>query len=78
MSKLEMEYDYDTDEEQILRAKKLLNRECIMAIDYFVKDDPLLLVGNLYTDLSKNSLLDNWSQMKIEKLLNYYYVILLN
>jgi hypothetical protein len=59
MSKLEMEYDYDTDEEQILRAKKLLNRECIMAIDYFVKDDPLLLVGNLYTDLSKNSLLDN-------------------
>lgn len=78
MSKLEMEYDYDTDEEQILRAKKLLNRECIMAIDYFVKDDPLLLVGNLYTDLSKNSLLDNWSQMKIEKLLNYYYVKLLN
>jgi hypothetical protein len=35
-------------------------------------------VGNLYTDLSKNSLLDNWSQMKIEKLLNYYYVKLLN
>ena len=55
MSKLEMEYDYDTDQEQIDRAKKLLSRENIMAIEYFVKDDPLLLVGNLLTDLSKNS-----------------------
>lgn len=53
MSKLEMEYDYDTDQEQIDRAKKLLNRENIMAIEYFVKDDPLLLVGNLLTDLTK-------------------------
>ena len=53
MSKLEMEYDYDTDQEQIDRAKKLLNRENIMAIEYFVKDDPLLLVGNLFTDLTE-------------------------
>lgn len=52
MSKLEMEYDYDTDQEQIDRAKHLLSRETIMAIDYFVKDDPLLLVGNLYNDLT--------------------------
>ena len=52
MSKLEMEYDYDTDQEQIDRVKNLLSRETIMAIDYFVKDDPLLLVGNLYSDLT--------------------------
>jgi hypothetical protein len=50
MSKLEMEYDYDTDEEQIQRAKKLLKRENVMAIEYFVKEEPLLLVGNLIPD----------------------------
>jgi hypothetical protein len=47
MSKLEMEYDYDTDEEQICRAKLLLNKEKILAIEYFVKEEPLFLVGNL-------------------------------
>ena len=52
MSKLEMEYDYDTDQEQIDRAKRLLGRENVMAIDYFVKDEPLLLVGNLFNDIS--------------------------
>ena len=52
MSKLEMEYDYDTDQEQIDRAKRLLARENCMAIDYFVKDEPLLLVGNLFHDLT--------------------------
>ena len=45
-----MEYDYDTDEEQIQRAKKLLKRENVMAIEYFVKEEPLLLVGNLSLD----------------------------
>lgn len=53
MSKLEIEYDYDTDQEQIDRAKSLLTRESIMAIDYFVRDDPLLLVGNLLNDMTK-------------------------
>ena len=47
MKKLEVEYDYDTDEEQVLRAKRLLKNETFMAIEYFVKDDPLFLVGNL-------------------------------
>jgi hypothetical protein len=51
MSKLEMEYDYDTDEEQIYRAKKLMIKENMMAVDYFVKEDPLLLVGNLNDNL---------------------------
>lgn len=47
MSKLELEYDYETDEEQLYRAKKLLKMDCIQAFDYFVKEDPVLLVGNL-------------------------------
>lgn len=48
MSKLELEYDYETDEEQLWRAKKLLKMDCIQAFDYFVKEDPVLLVGNLH------------------------------
>lgn len=47
MKKLELEYDYDTDEEQICAAKSMLWRENIDAVDYFVKEDPLILVGNL-------------------------------
>ena len=47
MSKLELEYDYETDEEQLIRAKKLLKQDCIQAFDFFVKEDPVLLVGNL-------------------------------
>lgn len=47
MSKLEIEYDYDTDEEQIYRAKKLLKNENFFAVEYYVKDDPFILVGNL-------------------------------
>lgn len=47
LDKLELEYDYDTDEEQIYRAKKHLITEQKMAIEFFIKDDPLMLVGNL-------------------------------
>ena len=47
LDNLEVEYDYDTDEEQLYRAKKHSMTEANMAIEFFVKDDPLLLVGNL-------------------------------
>jgi hypothetical protein len=47
LDKLELEYDYDTDEEQVYRAKKHLVTEQKMAIEFYVKDDPLMLVGNL-------------------------------
>lgn len=47
MKKLELEYDYDTDDEQLLAAKKMLTKENMDAIEYFVKEDPLILVGNL-------------------------------
>ena len=48
MKKLELEYDYDTEEEQLFAAKKMLLRENIDAIQYSVQDgDPLLLIDNL-------------------------------
>ena len=48
MKKLELEYDYDTDEEQLNAAKSMLIRENFDAVQFYVKDgDPLLLVDNL-------------------------------
>ena len=47
MSKLEVEYDYDTDEEQLTHSKKMLLHELFQAIDFFIKEDPIKLVENL-------------------------------
>ena len=47
MNKLEVEYDYDTDCEQITHSKKMLFRELAQAIEFFITDDPIRLVGNL-------------------------------
>ena len=47
MDKLEVEYDYETDEEQIYRAKKYLVAEQAMSVEFCIKDDPLVLVSNL-------------------------------
>ena len=47
MKNLELEYDYDTDEEQLKSAKEMLMKDNISAIDFVVKDDPILLVGNI-------------------------------
>jgi hypothetical protein len=47
MEKLELEYDYDTDNDQLQSAKEMLISETIHAVEFCVKDDPLLLVGNL-------------------------------
>ena len=47
MNKLELEYDYETDEDQMYKAKELLIRETVQAVQFFVTDDPELLVGNL-------------------------------
>lgn len=46
ISKLEIEYDYDTDAEQIKASKKFLEADLYYAIDFFVKEDPLALVEN--------------------------------
>ena len=47
MEKLEQEYDYDSDSEQVYRARKHLLDEQKMAIEFFVKEDPIMLVSNL-------------------------------
>ena len=47
MSKLEVEYDYDTDCEQLTHSKKMLFHELLQAIDFFIKEDPIKLVDNL-------------------------------
>ena len=47
MDKLELEYDYDTDDEQLKAAKEMLMTENISAVEFTIKEDPILLVGNL-------------------------------
>lgn len=48
MTKLEVEYDYDTDDEQRKQSAKMLLHELQQAIEYFVKEEPLKLVDNIY------------------------------
>ena len=47
ITKLELEYDYDTDIEQIAKCKEMLENELRETVDFFLKDDPLKLVENL-------------------------------
>ena len=47
MKKLEVEYDYDTDSDQINHSRTMLLRELGQAIDFFVEEDPLKLVDNV-------------------------------
>ena len=47
LENLEEEYDYQSDEEQVYSAKKHMVKETIMAIEFFAKEDPLILVDNL-------------------------------
>lgn len=47
MSKLEVEYDYDTDCEQLKHSKKMMFHELIQAIEFFIKEDPIKLVDNV-------------------------------
>lgn len=54
MKKLELEYDYDTDDEQLIAAKEMLMEDNFEAIQYCVHKDPLDLVGNLNSELSQD------------------------
>lgn len=47
MSKLEVEYDYDTDVEQLGNSRYMLLRELKQAVEFYITDDPLKLVDNL-------------------------------
>jgi len=49
MSKLEVEYDYDTENEQITQSQRMLATDLTDAIDWFVAEDPLQIVSNIAT-----------------------------
>ena len=46
MSRLEVEWDYDTDADQIKDSHKMLYNDLCAAVDFFVKENPLNLVEN--------------------------------
>ena len=46
MSKLEVEWDYDTDSDQIKESHHMLYKDLCAAVDFFVKENPLNLVEN--------------------------------
>ena len=46
MSKLEEEYDYETDELHVANGKRVLNTDLYHAVEFFVNDNPLLFVEN--------------------------------
>jgi hypothetical protein len=47
MGKLEVEYDYDTENEQITHSQRMLATDLKDAIDWFVAEDPLQIVSNI-------------------------------
>jgi len=47
MDKLEVEYDYDTESEQIVHSRSMLMTDLNDAIEWFIIDDPLNIVQNL-------------------------------
>ena len=47
MKKLEVEYDYDTDKDQMGHSISMLRRELQQAVDFFVSEDPIKLVENV-------------------------------
>ena len=56
MSKLEEEYDYETDQEHLTSGLKILAYDLYYAVEFFVHEDPLLFVENLERKLwSKNA-----------------------
>lgn len=48
-SKLEVEYDNDTDDEQIRDCKDMLAKELWDVVQFFILDDPLGIIENLST-----------------------------
>jgi len=46
MSKLEEEYDYETDKDHIAQGQKVLTTDLYHAVDFFVADNPILFVEN--------------------------------
>jgi len=46
MTKLENEYDYETEPEQIRQSKTMLREDLTDAVNFFVEQDPLKLIEN--------------------------------
>jgi hypothetical protein len=46
MTKLEAEYDYETDECHILNSQSVLTRDLYDAVEFFVVENPILFVEN--------------------------------
>jgi len=47
MSRLEVEYDYDTENEQLVYSKDMLKRDLLQAIEFYIREDPFKLVENI-------------------------------
>lgn len=47
MNRLEVEYDYETDSEQVSHSRQMLATDLQDAIEWFIVDDPLNIVNNL-------------------------------
>lgn len=47
MSRLEVEYDYETETEQIRQSVTMLREDLNDAINFFVMQDPLTLIENV-------------------------------
>jgi len=47
MSKLEEEYDYETDQEHLTNGLKILDYDLYYAVEFFVQEDPLQFVENI-------------------------------
>ncbi|CDW90268.1 UNKNOWN [Stylonychia lemnae] len=47
MSRLEVEYDYDTEDEQLIYSKEMLKRDLLQAIEFYIREDPFKLVENI-------------------------------
>ncbi len=41
MSKLEEEYDYETDQEHLKNGLKILDYDLFYAVEFYVQDNPL-------------------------------------
>jgi len=47
MTKLEEEYEYETDLDHIANGKKVLDTDLYHAVEFFVMENPILFVDNI-------------------------------
>lgn len=75
MSRLEDEYDYDTESEQIIQSKTMLATDLHDAVEWFVIGDPLEVVGNfsIWNSIETHTTLNDYSN-KLS--LTFYFDIL--